>query len=180
MGLKRRLFRDFAADRSGAMEALEFAIVGPTFIAMIMSLFEMGMMMTKIALLDYAVSDASKFIYTGAVQDGTPTQAEIADYICDKAIVFAGCKSNIAVELTAISDFSAPPNDDAPCVDSDSEELDPVVSYGTGNGSTIMYMRVCVTTDVFTPGLGVGLNLAKTDTGRAQVVSAVAFMNEPF
>lgn len=168
------------ANRSGAA-ALEFAMVGPIFIAIILSIIELGLNMTKIAMLDYAVSNASKFIYTGAVQDGTPTQSEIADFICNKAVVFTNCRNNIAVELTPITAFSAPPTNDAPCLDSDADPaLAPTVAYSTGNGSQIMFIRVCITTDILTPGLGAGLYMKKASTNRTQIVSSIAFMNEPF
>ncbi|MEO1014191.1 MAG: TadE family protein [Pseudomonadota bacterium] len=174
-----RRARRFSSDARGAA-ALEFAIVGPVFIALIMSLFELGLMMFKISMVDLAVSQATKFIYTGAVQSGTPTQEEIGEFICSRAVVLRDCENNITVELTAIGSFNAPPENDAPCVDSRNPDLNPTVAYDTGSGSQIMFMRVCVTTDVLTPGLGLGLALNSTDTDRAQIVSSVAFMNEPF
>lgn len=177
-GLSARV-RRFPADARGAA-ALEFAIVGPVFIGLIMALFELGLMMFKISMIDLAVSEATKFIYTGAVQSGTPTQTEIGEFICGKAVVVNDCENNITVELTAVSSFNEPPEGDAPCVDSANPDLNPSVSYTTGGGSQIMYMRVCVTTGVMTPGLGLGLALKSTDTNRAQIVSSVAFMNEPF
>ncbi|MEO0399817.1 MAG: TadE/TadG family type IV pilus assembly protein [Pseudomonadota bacterium] len=178
--LKAFLVR-FSEDRCGALMSLEFALVGPAFLGLILALFELGLLMTKTAMLDLSVADATKFIYTGAVQSGTPTQEEIKQFICEKSVVFTNCLENITVELTPISNFDAPPEADAPCVDADDDEaIAPAVDYSTGNGGAIMFMRVCVTTDVVTPGLGVGVHLVDTVTNRMQITSSVAFMNEPF
>ena len=170
-----------ACDRTGAMQSLEFAMVGPIFIGLLLSLFEMGILMAKIAMLDHAVAGASKFVYIGAAQGGAISQADIGTFICEKSVLFRDCEENITVELKPIADFSSSPDEDAECIDSnDDDALAPVVDYQTGAGSEVMFMRVCITTDVVTPGMGLGLFLKTPDTDRAQIISSTAFMNEPF
>lgn len=160
--------------------AIEFAFIAPVFLALVLSTLELGWTMTKIALLDNAVARASKFVYIGAATGGNPTQAGLEQFICDEALVIHNCANNISVELTVITDFQSPPAWDAPCIDSDDTDLAPVVGYTPGGGGDIVFMRVCITTDLFTPGMGMGLALSRTDAGRSQIVSSLAFMNEPF
>ncbi len=174
---RRRQFRHGASGSAG----IEFALIAPVFIGLIVSLFELGWTMTKIAMLDYAVAEGTKAIYTGGAQSGSVTQSSLEALICDRARVFDGCAQNISVELTPINAFGAPPATGATCVDdADTTTIAPIVQYTPGAGSEIMFMRVCVTTDVFTPGLGFGLALVKTPTGRSQIIATSAFMNEPF
>ncbi|MEM6414046.1 MAG: TadE/TadG family type IV pilus assembly protein [Pseudomonadota bacterium] len=171
------LLTRFVSDRCGGVSSVEFALIGPVFLALIFSILELGLTMLKMSLLDFAVADAAKLVYVGT----PPTQSELEDFICDKARFFSACKENITVELTPISGFEDPPSSDAPCKDGDDvDQIAPAVTYNAGGANSIMYMRVCITTNIVTPGLGLGVNLVKTGTSRAQVISQVAFMNEPF
>lgn len=173
--MKSALFKPFWRSEGGAT-AVEFAMVGPIFFAILFSMLETGWMMAKTAVLDEAVAKASRLIYTGQA----PTKAALEAAICENAFVFNDCIGNINVETTVIADFSSAPTTDAECLDSADTDFTPTVNYSTGADSQIMFMRVCVTTEVMTPGLGVGLALGKTSTGRFQLVSSTAFMNEPF
>ena len=48
------MIKRFARDNRG-VAAVEFALIAPIFLALILSLFETGWLMTKIALADNAV-----------------------------------------------------------------------------------------------------------------------------
>lgn len=174
MSLKRFL-RPFLRSERGTA-AIEFALVGPLFFAILFSMLETGWIMAKSAILDDAVAQVSRQIYTGQV----PTKAAIEAAICDRAFLFHDCQNNINVETTVVSGFTTPPSDDVECLDSANTEFTPATTYATGSGADILYMRVCVTTDILTPGLGVGLSMINTDTGRFQITSSLAFQNEPF
>lgn len=175
----RRKTVGFPSDSKGAV-AVEFALIAPVFLMLVLSVLELGWTMTRIALIDNAVAQAAKFVYIGAASSGSPTQTALEAFICDEAMVISNCYNNITVELTTINDFHSPPAWNAPCVDSDDVSLAPVVGYSPGAGGSIMFMRVCVTMDLFTPGLGMGLALQRTNGGRTQIISSLAFMNEPF
>ena len=178
----RKIFKRFGRDQQGAA-AIEFAAVAPVFIALLLSMIEMGVAMTKIALLDNAVAQSSKFIYTGAATTGSPSQEEIEDFICKRAVLFTDCKKNITVEVTPVDDLTGASAGAVQCTDSENDsEIKPSVAYTPGSGSQIAMLRVCITSKVFTPGLryGLGIALKDTDTGRAEYVSMLAFMNEPF
>lgn len=171
----KRLKRD---ERGSA--ALEFSLMGPLFISMLLAIFELGYMILRIVTLDDAVAQASRFIYTGGAADGAVSRAQLEEFICDRAQFFNDCQNNIAIEARVISGFGSIPNDDATCEDSMSEEVTPAAAYSGGGSSEIMFLRVCVTTDMLFPLDGLGLNLDQTANGRIQVVSSTAFANEPF
>lgn len=181
--LGRRVLKALSRDKRG-VTAVEFALLAPLFFAMILSLFETGILLTRIAMVDHAVNVISKRVYTGEVTKGvaagTISQSDIEDAVCEvTSAVIPNCKSEITVELTEITALSSLPASDAACQDS-TLELTPTVNFSPGDANSVVFMRVCVTVDLMTPGLGLGLKLIKTSSGRFELISSVAFLNEPF
>ena len=171
----------FSRDRSG-VTAIEFALIGPIHIALLLSMMETGLILTKVALLDLGVSQASKSIYIGAATNGSVSRDDIKRSVCDYVDrVQPDCFSNLIIELTEISDFDEPPSPDVQCQEVGSDEdIEPTVTYNPGSTSSVVYLRVCLTTNIVFPGIGAGLHMTKTDTGKYEIVTATAFMNEPF
>lgn len=174
-----RIFRRVRRNSDG-VAALEFAIVGPIFLALCLAILEAGLLCTRIALVDHALTKASKYIYLGP-QDGVSLNRTVLEnYVCDYLGSFVvDCTENLTLELTPITNFRSPPEEGAPCRDKDLE-LDPAVVYNPGGSNSIVYMRVCLTTPVVTPGLGLGMALNKTESNKFEIVSSLAFVNEPF
>lgn len=162
--------------RQDGATAVEFAIIAPVFFALIFSMVETGWIMTKASMLDHAVGKSARLIYTGQA----PDQGTLEQLICDEAYVFSNCRENIVVELVTVDDFTSIPDTAATCTDASTATIAPVTTYTSGAGGEIVFMRVCITTDVMVPGLGLGMQMAQTDSGRFQMVSSMAFMNEPF
>lgn len=178
-GLLRALLRD-----KNGVSAVEFALLAPVFFAMLASLFEVGLLLTRMAMVDHAVNVVSKRVYTGevakGVDAGTIGQTDIEEAVCEvTASVIPNCESEITVELTEITSMSSLPSDDASCEDA-TLDLNPTVNFNPGASNSIVFMRVCMTVDLLTPGIGFGLKLPKTDTGRFELISSAAFLNEPF
>ena len=160
--------------------AVELAFVLPIFLWLVGGIIETGWLMTKHALVDRAVANAARFVYTGAASTNEDvTRASLEGFICEQSSVIANCAENIALELTVIDSFDAIPETEAPCRESD-VEIEPAVSFEPGASSEIVFMRVCVTTEVHMPLLGLGFAMAKTENGNHQFTSSLAFANEPF
>ena len=160
--------------------AVELALVLPLFLGLVGGIIEAGWLMTKQSMVDRAVSNAARFVYTGAATaDDSITGDTIEAFICEEAAVIANCAENIALDLTVINTFSSIPTDDAECREHDLD-FEPSVSFEPGNSSEVVYMRVCVTTKILMPLLGLGFALSKTDLGNYQFSSGFAFANEPF
>ncbi len=179
----RRLLKALSRDKRG-VTAVEFTLLAPVFFAMILSLFEIGILFTRIAMVDHAVNVVSKMVYTGQVTEGvaagTISQSDIEAAVCDiTGVVIPDCESEITVELTEITSLSALPTSDAACEDA-TLDLDPAVTFNPGVANSVVFMRVCLTVDLITPGLGFGLSLIKTSTNRYELISSAAFLNEPF
>lgn len=167
-------------NQSGAT-AVEFALIAPVFFALIFSLFETGWLFTKIALADNAVEQVGRDIYTGAaLADATITQDSLKQEICDNVVIINDCMENIALEVRTISSFSDIPVGGETCRDSASGTIQPAATYSPGSSSEISFVRVCITTEILTPFIGVGLALPKNGNDRFEIVSNLAFANEPF
>jgi len=160
----------------GGATAVEFAIIAPVFFAMIFSLLELGLVFLRIASLDNALSASARLVYTGQ----TPSQIQLEDAICDRVLFMSNCRENITVEVSVVSDFLAPPGNDIACRDSESTSFSPAVRYDTVGSAQIAFMRVCLSTSLIAPGMGLGLSLPKTDTDKYQIVSSTAFLSESF
>jgi len=180
IGKFRRAVSRLDNDKKGTA-ALEFALVAPVFLGFILAIMETGWLFIRMSLLDAAVVQSSRFIYTGEAQFGEIEQADIEDFICDNVFVISKsyCIGHIALELTVIDAFDSTPQD-APVCSSVDLPVQPVTEYDPGQPSEIIFMRVCVLTKLFMPGLGLGASLDKTDDGEYRMTSAIAFMNEPF
>ncbi len=171
---------NFLQCRSGAT-AVEFALIAPIFFALTFSLFEVGWLFTKIALIDNATSQVSRDIYTGAaINDATITAESLTQDICDSVVIIQNCEENTTIEVTTISDFNSIPTSGEVCRDSFGSGIRPATTFDPGASSEISFVRVCVTTDILTPFIGLGLALPKNANGRFEIVSALAFANEPF
>ncbi len=178
-GLGRQVKR-FHRRRDG-VAAIEFALVGPIYLTLLLAMVEAGFLLIRTALLDDATSQAAKFIYIGEAGSGEVEPEEIVTFVCDKVGAFVGeCEENISLEATPVSNFTDLPDTDAQCQDNASEEDFEVPLFNTGSANSIMFLRICVTTDIIMPGLGFGLQMTQTDTGRYQLISSTAFVNEPF
>ncbi len=62
-----RKFRHIARDAKGAL-AVEFALVAPIFLLLLLVIVELGLTLTTQSLLDGATRDAARLIRTGQVQ----------------------------------------------------------------------------------------------------------------
>ena len=155
---------------------VEFAFLAPIFFALLFSILETGIIMTKLTLLDNAVSNSARSIYIGKVS----TKSEVERTICEDIVIVQNCLDNINVEVHVIESFDDTPDDPIECKDSDDTTFEPTVRYEQSAGGEIVLFRVCLSSTVVTPGLGVGLSLSKNHNNRINLVASSAFMNEPF
>lgn len=175
--MKPRSIVGFLRNKRGVV-SIEFALLMPLFATLLFAFFEISLLMTRIVLLDDASAQVSRFIYTNT--DEGLSRADIEGFICDNVMFFENCASNINIEATVINGFADTPNTAAECRDEGDTAFTPSVSFDTGGSSEVMFLRVCITTDLIFPHFGFGDALVKTDNGRFQVVSTMAFANEPF
>ena len=167
--------KKFLNDESG-VASIEFAFLGPVFFMFIFAFIETGWVMTKAVMLENSVANASRLIYTGKA----PTKDALEKQICAANPLISNCVANINIDLQVIENLGDTPDTEMQCRDEADEEFNPAVTYNSGQGAEIIFMRVCLKTDIMVPGIGFGLALNEDADGRYEIRSSTAFMNEPF
>ncbi|MFH6782082.1 MULTISPECIES: TadE/TadG family type IV pilus assembly protein [Methylobacterium] len=181
----------FAAARDGAT-AVEFAMIGMPFLCLIAAIMETALVFFAGQVLDNAVSNASRQLYTGQFQaarasdppppSGTTSQ-EVAlqkfkDALCSGRVALFSC-SAVKIDVLAMpdsADFTPPSPIDAV---SRSWRSSPTVfgtQYQNPGSNQIVIVQAAVEFPVF---FGF-LNPNTLANGRRVLQSTVAFRTEPF
>ena len=173
--MKRRFkssFRRFLRTSSGAT-AVEFAMVGPPFIALLYAILQTALVFFAQQVLQTATQQAARLIMTGQAQSGNYTAAQFQQAVCNNATSLFSC-SGIYVNVQTFSSFS------------NVTMLNPIVngkfsssgmSYSPGGTGDIEVVQVFYQWPVYSGPLG--FNLSNTTTGTNVLVATAAFRNEP-
>lgn len=172
--------RRLVADGSGAA-AIEFAIIAPMFIALVLSILEAGYFFFVSSAVDQASARASRLIRTGQAQSAaTPIdRAAFFDEICDVVRHFGDCSEQMTIDVSRFSDFDDLAADlSAPvCRDADDDAVD-ALPYNVGAQREIVRVRICFLYKPINPALG--LDLSEAADGSRKMISVSIFRNEPF
>ncbi len=172
--LRARL-RSLPADRRGAA-AVEFALVAMPLIFMIMSCFELALIILLSVTLDNATDLISRQVRTGILTQANSSAAIFKQKICDNMGWLQGtCPGALRVDVQTYDSFAAVPTSDL----IKNGQFDTAnFSYNLGAGSKIQMVRAYYEWPLFTPFLQAGLStLSNKD---AVITSKVVFRNEPF
>jgi len=176
----RRFFkalRRLRRNDDGAV-TVEFVIVFPVFMSLFVSVFESGLMMTKVMMLERGLDLTVRQIRL-APSSTAITHDAVKEMICSHALILDDCEDNLQVEMVQIdtTTFTMPGRNNQ-CIDRESE-VEPVVSFNAGGQNDIMFIRACAVVDPMFPNLGLGLVFTKDPSGGVRLVSSSAFANEP-
>lgn len=185
-----RAIRRLARHDGGAI-AVEFAMVGPVAILMILGIGEIGMVLLTTSRLDRAVADASRTIMTGqaaawlqAGQAAASAQKPIDQFrqiVCAnfaRGTATIDCLQRLKADVTASSSLPAVP---APLLrngllDNTSSEFG--FAKEAGQGGSYVTVRVGYTYTPWNPLIAPGL--ANMSSGERLIISTQVFRNEPF
>ena len=169
--------RNFCNSEDGSA-TVEFSIVFPVFMVIFLSLFESGLLMSKLVMLDRGVDITVRAIRL-APGSAAITHAAVKTMICENALILQDCEDQIQVEMVVISaDSWTMPDASADCIDRTSE-IEPVLSFSSGAENDIMFIRACVVVDPMFPTSGLGLALSKDASGGIRILATSAFAIEP-
>jgi Flp pilus assembly pilin Flp len=176
MILRRLAGLRFLADRAGAA-AVEFALVVPMLVLIILSTLEAGWYMVQTIMLDRALDRTVRELRVGSFAN--PTQASMRQRVCEEAMVLIDCQQNLALELIPITQQGTGyPSDRARCINR-ATPVAPVLRFVPGGRSQTMFVRACFVVSPLTPGLGLGLAMPQDESGAVRIIAKSAFMNEP-
>jgi Flp pilus assembly protein TadG len=181
-----RLFRPFgrlAASDSGAT-AVEFGLVAAPFLALLIAIFQTGVVFLAGRSLDEVVAQSGRYIMTGQAQLGNMTQAAFATYVCGQATSLFTC-SKFMINVQNYSDFSSA-NTTTPTIsgfNSSGQALDSsgktiAWAWSPGNPGDIVVVQVMYQWPVVLGPLG--FTLANLSNGNRLLVSTAVFKNEPY
>ena len=175
--LRRRLIlRHFLKNREGAT-AVEFALVALPFFGIIFAIIEIALTFWASQVLENAVADASRQIYTGQFQNSGGQSAEaFRTLVCSRVTALFNCNELVAVDVRAFPSF---PGARLPLPVTPDGEFD---ASGFGYHSTgpedIVVVRAAMAYPAF---VGIfGAREARLSGGRRLIMATAAFRNEPF
>lgn len=169
----RRLLRRLAR-RDDGVSAVEFALIGPAFIALLAALLQTGMVFFVQQLLQTSTTQTARLIMTGQAQTQKLTAAEFVQDVCTNAGSLFNC-AHLYANVQTFSSFSGIAMDNPISNGSfNSAQL----SYAMGGPGDIVLVQVFYQLPVL-PG-PLSLNLSKTSNGDALLVGTSVFRNEPY
>ena len=176
------LRRRFLRGESGNT-AVEFAIVAPLFIGLMMSIFEVGWFYFVNATVDAATSKASRFVRTGQAFHQATDKDSFFNTVCDVLDTFGSCDETLTVDVEILPDFGAlVGNPQATCRDAPQSEIDQI-PYNPGAENDIVRVRVCFLYKTLNPMIGTyttSFSVSETNSDKRRIVSTFIFRNEPF
>lgn len=174
---RRRAARCFLRRESGSA-TLEFVLVLPLVLTLLLSAIDFGVVMLRQVFLDRAVDIAARDVRLGRV-----SSSGIADFrarVCANTFLLPNCEQNLTVELrpvdtTTFAGLAGPTQ----CVDRD-QEINPVLDFNPARTrQELMMIRVCAIADPFLRVTGMVLGMPTDASGGYAVVSRSSFTNEP-
>ncbi len=159
---------DLVADRSGAT-AVEFAMVAPAFLALLMAIAENGLVFLHQTTLDFATAETARDIRTGQVQIQGASAEDLHDEICTRmqSILAATCASDLYLDVRSFENFgevNAPDPEEDGTVDEDDTAFSP------GAPGEVVLVRTFYRYGMITPMF----------TGVDYLGSTALFRNEPY
>jgi len=185
---KRNFLNRFKKDKDGAT-AIEFAILGLPFLALLFGIIEISIVFIITTNTEHALSEVSREIRTGEFQGTGGGATEFKDAICDAMSGLGNCDrlrvDVVAADTGQFADLvlteSPTPCDGTPAEIAACEAADPALppdDYANTASEEVVIVRVQYVHKLAVPSAITGL---ANSTGNTRIINATtAFRNEPF
>lgn len=170
--------RGFRREEDGAA-TIEFCILFPAFLAIMISSFESGLMMIRNVMLERGVDLAVRDLRLG--NPVPPSFDEVKDEICRNALIIQNCENRVQLELIPVDmNLWNMPTTNPRCIDVNStiDPIDDTTFIGGGNNE-MMLIRVCSLHQPMFPSTTWGMQMPTDGNGNYALVVTSAFVNEP-
>lgn len=167
------MWRGFRRSKSGAT-AIEFGLLAAPFFALLFALIETSVIYFSTANLDSVVADAGRLIRTGQIQNGSMTETQFKNYVCDRLALISDCSGEVYIDVRKFSSFgnATPPA----LVDGDGNIIKTTV-FQPGSAGDIVLVRVYFSWGIISPSF---VGLTNLEGGGRLIAASAAFRNEPF
>jgi Flp pilus assembly protein TadG len=179
-------------DANKGSVAIEFAMIAPVFLLMLMATIESGVVFFSQSTLQNAVNDAARLVKTGQTacftkDAGGACQAITADQfrkqICDEVITLlhtcnkdASGNSDLQFDVKAYSAGFGGVTNSSPL--DGTQDLPNMTAFNTGAACDVVLVRAFYRWPIITPGLS--YLLANMKGSNHLLATAAAFRNEPY
>ncbi|WP_235851883.1 TadE/TadG family type IV pilus assembly protein [Litorivita pollutaquae] len=163
--------------REDGTATLEFAIMFPMFVFMLLSGVEIGMINFRHSLLERGLDMAVRDLRIGPTF--APSHGELKESVCTYAGFLPNCTNSLKLEMVQVDmrNYTSMPGD-SDCTDK-ADEVSPVRNFKAGGANTTMVLRACFKFDPVFPLSGLGKDLATQDGGQAAMIATTAYVQEP-
>ncbi len=174
-----RQIRRFARGRGGST-AVEFAMIALPFFALLIGIFEIGMIFLVSTTLEDSTNKAAREIRTGTLQTGATTETAqlFANKICSGEMSWLGlqCAANLEVDVRTFSQFQSV-SQASPVVNGALQPQNQLM-FQMGGPGDIVLVRTYYPWKLIAPLLD-GLT-AQTSGGQTLITATATFRNEPY
>jgi Flp pilus assembly protein TadG len=171
-----RLLAFFAANRCGTA-AVEFALVSLPFFAILIVIFQVGIVYLAENELETATEKAARQLLTGQAQAANVTASQFISSMCPNLPVLLNC-SGLMVDLENVASFASA-NTSAPTLTYNSQgQVTNNWQFQSGGAGSILVLRVMYQFPIY---LGpIALNLADLPNGNHLLMTTSVFEVEPY
>lgn len=161
--------------REDGTSTIEFVIVFPAFVMIILGSYEIGYYTVSHAMMDRGLDLAMRDVRLGRMNPVTSDTLKGA--VCEYARYVSGCDDNIHIALEPVdaANFTAPTV--AECIDKGAQTT-PDTTFEDGDENELMLVRACMSVQPIFPTTWLGGAL-QSDGEQLVMVTTAAFVNEP-
>jgi Flp pilus assembly protein TadG len=152
---------------------VEFALVAPAFIALLLAIMQTGIVFLAQQVLQTATTQAARLVLTGQAQSGNLSAAQFKQAVCTAATSLFSC-GGIYVNVQKFSSFSSIALTNPV---SNGAFSSAGMGYNPGGAGDIVVVQVFYQWPVL-PG-PLGFTLANTGSNTRVLTATAAFRNEP-
>lgn len=164
--------------RDAGSATVEFVIVFPMVMAILLTSIDFGAFMLRQVFLDRGVNIAVREVLLGNIPSSG--QSAFREVVCSQVVLIADCTTSISIEMRPINTNTWQGiYDPAQCVDR-SANITPTLTFNPSNGNQdLMLVRVCASVDPFITITGMIFGLEQGTDGDYLILASTAFTNEP-
>ncbi|MFG1420697.1 TadE/TadG family type IV pilus assembly protein [Roseixanthobacter liquoris] len=167
--------RGFAQNEHGSI-AVEFALISPIFLLLILAIMQMSLLLLSEQALENATATLGRMVRTGQAQDLHLTPDTFRARLCEELEPLLPCAGdNLYIDIQTLPAFNAVPLD-IPV--GDQGEFKGTGAFQPGGAGQIVVVRTFYRYPVWIPLIGP--RLADIGDGLRLLSSAAVFRNEPF
>jgi Flp pilus assembly protein TadG len=163
-------------DSGGA--AVEFGLVAAPFLALLVALFETGIVFLATRELDEVAAQSSRYIMTGQAQTSNMSQAQFANYVCSNNPFSMLACSKLMISVQSYASFAASSTTTPTLAFNGNGNVTNAWPWSPGNPGDIVVLQLMYQWPIVLAPLG--FNLSNLSNGNRLLVSTAVFKNEPY